>query len=210
MFAATLWLCSACLGSCWSASCDDVVNSWLFGQTWNKSVNNWNRRTKRNNIPPSHSIPGVGKTAVVTSYLKELGHKCARSIWGKAVELNSSPARILVPLCRYISLNCYCLALIWVFCVLFPSRETPGWHRKFAHIDVGAFVRDWLRQTQGVKCRKPCQWAGLLNIATRLAENLDIILGSSQEMQFVVSNLGILSRADLHRKLVMGVSSTQW
>lgn len=113
MFAATLWLCSACLGSCWSASCDDVVDKWLFGQRWT-NIGEQLKQKKKNNIPPSHSIPGVGKTAVVTSYLKELGHKCARSIWGKAVEL-CSPARILVP-CRYISLNCYCLALIWVLC----------------------------------------------------------------------------------------------
>ena len=49
----------------------------------------------------------------------------------------------------------------------------------------------WLAE----QCKKTC-W------------KLGIILGLSQEMQSLVSNLGILSRADLHRKLVMGVSST--
>lgn len=49
-----------------------------------KKIDEKMKQKKKNsipgNIPPSHSIPGVGKTAVVTSYLKELGHKCARSI----------------------------------------------------------------------------------------------------------------------------------
>ena len=53
-----------------------LLINWLFGQKMKKK--NGVKKQKNHHIPPSHFIPGVGKTAVVTSYLKEIGHKCAR------------------------------------------------------------------------------------------------------------------------------------
>ena len=112
---------------------------WLIGSLV-KNEKNGVKKKKNHHIPPSHFIPGVGKTAVVTSYLKEIGHKCARWIWGRTVELYS-----LQEFCNLCAGTFPWIATAWLSfeCFDVSFKGDVSGHRKFAQRDV----RDLLRQT---------------------------------------------------------------